>query len=260
MNYVHPNFYAEHWLDIKSMVFENYRKDLNPNDIILIGNSAFQNIDEIKFGWPNYDRYIAYQLEPLAEGHWHATDKILRNLSGADEVWDYDLENIEFLKKNGIEAKYKPFLYTESLKRVQNVEELDIDVLFFGSLTENRLQILKSLSLYLNCNIMILKSFLNKKLDEFIARSKIVLDLHTEDRGIQKQSRIFYCLINNKCVLSEKSNFNFFGDLIIETKNNNFVSSINLILENKIWKNYLNVSERYKNLSEHILKKQTIEI
>jgi hypothetical protein len=251
MNYIHPILLSEVWFDIKEMVYENYRSEIRDNDIISIGTSAFKSLDQIKIEWPNYERYIAYQLEPFSDGHWYGKETILSNLVGFDEVWDYDLENIEFLKQNGIEAKYKPFVYTEALKRSNNLENPDIDVLFYGSLNNKRFQILSEISEYFN--IVILKSVTGSKLDEFISRAKIILDLHSNDHRKQKQSRIFYSLINNKCVLSETSNFNYFKDLIIESNAQNMVSSIDLILRNNLWKNYLNVSDRFKLLSQQKL-------
>lgn len=251
MNYIHPIMLGEVWLDIKEMIYENYRNEIGDKDVISIGTSAFQSLDQLKIGWPNYEKYIIYQLEPLSDGHWHGKDKILSNLAGAHEVWDYDLENIEFLKQNGIEAKHKPFVYTEALKRVNNIENPDIDVLFYGTLNDKRCKILLEISEYFN--IVILKLVTGSKLDEFISRAKIILDLHSNDYAKQKQSRIFYSIINNKCVLSETSNFNYFKDLIIESHPRNMVSSIELILKNNIWKNYSNVSDRFKLLSQEKL-------
>lgn len=250
MNYNHPIAMNEHWLDVRSMIFENYLGDFEPTDIISIGTTAFQNMEQMRRDYPNFKKYIAYQLEPLADNHWHNKEKIIQNLHGADEVWDYDLENINTLKEYGINAKHKPFLYTESLKRVNNFENPDIDILFYGTLTKERLEILRLISDFFG--IVILRLATGKKLDEFIARSKIILDLHTNDAGKQKQSRIFYALINNKCVISEKSNLNYFKDLIIEADTNHMIAAIDLVLKNGIWKNYSNVSESFKLLSQNV--------
>lgn len=250
MNYNHPVAMSEHWLDVRDMVSENYLGNLGINDIISIGTAAFQQMHQIRKDYPNFEKYISYQLEPLTNGHWHSKEKIIQNIHGADEVWDFDLENINILKEHGINAKYKPFLYTESLKRVVNCENPDIDILFYGTLTKERLEILRILSDFFN--IVIIRSVTGKKLDEFIARSKIILDLHTNDGGRQKQSRIFYALINNKCVLSEKSNSNHFKDLIIEVDSSQMIGVIDLILKNGIWKNYSNISESFKLLSQNV--------
>lgn len=241
---------SEHWLDIRDMIYENYANDFGFNDLISIGTTAFESIDKLKAGYPNCEKCIAYQLEPLVDTHWHTKDKIFNNLSGADEVWDYDLDNINILRDHGINAKHKPFLYTESLKRVENSADPDIDVLFFGTLTKDRLEALRSISDI--CNLVVVRLFTGAKLDEFIARSKIVLDLHTQDGGRQKQSRIYYSLINNKCILSEKSNINYFGDLIIEAYASQMTVACSLILNNGLWRNYLNVSDRFNLLSKSI--------
>jgi hypothetical protein len=254
MNYIHPELLSKHWYDIYLMVEENYSNGVGENDLLIIGYCVFKSVSEIKNDFPGYERYIVYQLEPLNDKHWHTKDKIIENLIGADEVWDYDLENIEKLKHFDILAKYKPFVYTERLKRVKNIEEPDIDILFYGTLSEQRLKILSDISCsYELYKTVFIQNFEQEKLDEYLSRSKVVLDLHTDDGGVQKQSRIYYALINNKCVLSEKSNFNYFGDLIIESETHQLKSNIINILKNDIWKNYSNVSEKFKLLNKNML-------
>jgi hypothetical protein len=157
--------------------------------------------------------------------------------------------------QNGITSKFKPFVYTDCLKRVQNWEEPDIDVLFYGSLTESRLKILCDIAeRTLYTPFMMLTHTDGEKLDEYIARSKIIIDLHTEgDDKIQKQSRIYYALINNKCVVSQKSKRNYFKDLIIEPEED-FCAGLLHTLESGNWKNYSqNTAEKFKLQSTNLI-------
>lgn len=211
------------------MLEENYCSNLDNDTTVIVGACAQYSINEMRAtGAIQRKKIIAYQLEPLMTNHWHPAHKIIQNLQGADEVWDYDLDNIELLKTHGINAKYRPFLYTDKLKRIQNSENPDIDVLFYGTLMPRRTKIIYD-SIYnyvypqgredtvLNASIVCLNHVWGEKLDNFIARSKIVLNLNPHDgENRQQQSRIFYSLINNKCVISEKSKRNYFGELINE--------------------------------------------
>jgi hypothetical protein len=163
------------------------------------------------------------------ENHWWKTDAIIESLQGADEVWDYDLDNIEILKQHGIDAKFKPFLYTKALNTIVSNNEPEIDVLFYGTPTAYRGDFFEYFSksfvhyegrtseLYQTMNIVNLYNISDHRLSEYIARSKIILNLNPYDgTTIQQQTRIFYPLSNGKCVMSQKSNRNYFGNCIVE--------------------------------------------
>jgi hypothetical protein len=242
-----------HWNDISMMIEENYAHEYEHNDIVVMAVHHHQTIEQIKEFNPGHNRIIVYQLEPLSKNHWWSEEYIISRIKDADEVWDYDLDNIEVLKKYGIEAKFKPFLYADSLKRIENKEEPDIDVLFYGSSTKYRSHMMEIIT---NCGLIGKKivwlwnfSNENKILDEFISRSKIILDLpsdENDEKQLQKQSRIYYALINDKCIVSQKSFKNYFGDLIIEVEKNDVKSTLENLLENDNWKQYSNISEKFK--------------
>lgn len=258
MRYYYSISLNYHWESLSKMIDENYSHEYDPNDILVLSVHHHQTIDQIKDQNPGHKKIIIYQLEPLVENHWWNIDYIISRLRGADEIWDYDLDNIEILKSYGINAKFKPFRYTESLKNIDNLENPDIDVFFYGTLTEHRSKILEIIT---NCNLIDKTTLWSyglseELLKEFIGRSKIILDLQDNnnfakkpDGYIQKQSRIFYSLINNKCVVSEKSKKNYFGDLIIECDEKNLGYTLDYLLENDRWKQYSNVSEKFKNMS-----------
>lgn len=238
MKYFFLERYKPFWEDLMAMLDENYCYDLDIDTTVIIGACAQYSIDELRNnGAPLRKRIIVYQLEPLVETHWFSPKSIIQNLKDADEVWDYDLDNIKVLEEYGIKAKYRPLLYTNHLKRIKNVENPDIDVLFYGTILPRRMSLLYE-SIYktnypaehtntlLNSSFVCLNHVWGENLDHFISRSKIVLNLNTHDGdNRQQQTRIFYALTNNKCVVSEKANRNYFGDLI-----NEFSSAQELIL------------------------------
>lgn len=264
MRYWYTSAQCDFWPDVIGMIEENYIEGYDHNDVVVFASHHFQTIDEIKNENAGCNKVIIYQLEPLIDDHWWNKDFIISRLHDADEVWDYDLDNIKILKEHGINAKFKPFVYTKNLNKVKNKEELDIDIFFFGTITPHRHKMLDLLN---NSGFLMEKTFIwscgiyKDKLDELIGRSKIILDLHTienEEDQIQKQSRIFYSLINDKCVISEKSKRNYFGDLIVECNSTELVETIEHYLKTQKWKEYGNVSEKFKNTTYHDTLKNSL--
>lgn len=254
--YVYSSRFSNHWIDLLKMVEYNYAHELNPKDTLVIGHCVFEDINKIKKQFYGAERYIVYQLEPLHKNHWHSIEKLISNIKDADEVWDYDLDNIEVLKQYGINAKFKPFLYAENLRRVRNREEPDIDVLFYGTPTEARNEIFQQFydKYMITENLHICFNCHGDQLDEYISRSKIILDLHTDvSYNVQKQTRIFYALINGKCVISEKSRRNYYGDLIVECDRDLIGLTTVEYLRSNLWKKQSSmVSEKFKMASPTI--------
>lgn len=154
-------------------------------------------------------RYIPYQLEQLSEASWNAlSEKRKMLLSRAFDVWDYSRENIAFLKNRGIAARHVPLGYHESLERIPQHYEKDIDVLFYGSICERRRAVLDILSSDKNIAVRSLFDVYGSERDECIARSRIILNIHYYDVQILEAVRISY-LLNNRCfVVSEDSPIN----------------------------------------------------
>jgi hypothetical protein len=151
-------------------------------------------------------QYIPYQLEQLSAAEGVFSDNVKNILSRGFAVWDYSLENIEFLKRQAIFAQHLPVGYHESLEQVPQVEEKDIDVLFFGSLGDRRQTILARLEKAGNApKVKTLFGVYGKERDEFIARSKILLNIHYYSTKIFEAVRVSYLLNNRCCVVSEES-------------------------------------------------------
>ena len=260
--------YADHWRDISLMLEDNY-SEYSHDATVLINTAPRYHINTFKnSNMIKYNRVIAYQLEPLIENHWYSVETIVRNMEGADEIWDYDLDNIEVLKKYGINAKHRPCLYSKTLKRIQNLENPDIDILFYGTLSPRRTSIIHDAfyNAYISGNHLttisgattcLIHQVWGAKLDEFIARSKIIINLCPYDgKSIQQQTRIFYPLINNKCIISEKCNRNYYGGLIKEFSNaQEMIDLLGDLLTNDKWKQFSNNSfEETSSILKQVLR------
>lgn len=250
MQFYYNQFLAKHWNQLVTMLEDNYQTPENMDDTVIMGLHCHNSMKHIKQQVTDR-KLILYQTEPLIDGaHWHPIDKIISNIEGADEVWDYDLENIEILRSYGIEAKFCPPAFSHRLKRINNIDNPDIDVLFYGSHSTHRYELLRDMNatminnerttdFLMNGNIVWLYNITDDLLDHFIARSKIILNLKPFDHTVrQQQTRIYYPLINDKCILSERCNINYFGDTIHEfTGLEELKEKIIYLLENDNWRN-----------------------
>ena len=266
MKYLFEDTYAKHWLDITKMLEENYNEEIKDSSVV-VGACAKRPFSDFK-ALSEGRKVIVYQLEPLVNNHWHLPENIITNIKDADEVWDYDLDNIAILKSFGIDAKHKPCLYTHALKKIENVADPDIDVLFYGTMTERRSRFFseafykaiipyEQVSILTDMSTVMLNQVWGDQLDHFISRSKIILNLNPYDGDCrQQQTRIFYSLINNKCVISERSSRNYFGGLIREFSDpQEFILLAGELLTGDKWRDYTKSDfEGYSNTIRHYLK------
>ncbi len=148
---------------------------------------------------------IFYQLEQLSvHGGWLTADReqVLRT---ASEIWDYSEENVAFLRAKGFRnVSHLPLGYHPALQRIHHrpEEEKDVDVLFYGARNERRGVILNQLRE--RFRLRTLFGDYGEARDRWIARSRVVLNIHFYDRKVAEQVRLSY-LLNNECfVLSEE--------------------------------------------------------
>jgi hypothetical protein len=244
-----PGNFKVLWEMLSYSLVENYGTKVSSSS--LITSILYPKKFLVDFKAIANNKLIVYQHEPLVKNHYIDSESLLDNLELGDEIWDYDLENINYLKQRGIVATFRPFLYTRALKRIKNISDPDIDILFFGTLTPYRSKILSDFTrnynipfdlyhIFANLNIVIAWNKYGKELDELIGRSKIILNLHPyEGEQRQQQARIFYSLINNKCILSEKSKINYYNDMIVEFSGiKDMQAKVGFLLKDENWKKY----------------------
>lgn len=246
-------------------IFLEDKKYIPEDSIVVLGYHHLFDLDQFKIQNPG-KKIIIFQLEQLFDNkcQWYndtsldsemikKTKNVSYILKNCDEIWDYDQDNIVFLKSKGFKnIKHIKLGFTEKLVyKNKNKTEPFFDIIFFGSINEKRLHFLKKLSLkYKLCIISndcksykdyfddIYDSMYGQELFDYINNSKIVINLHYYDSHLQEQVRIFELLINNKLVVSQKSVKNYFGDLIIEfDSETEMIEKIDNILKKCLWKN-----------------------
>lgn len=252
------------WSQLAQMIFENYSNGYYNDCVIIAPHKILNGLEYYKNLYPN-SKMIAYQTEEI--GRMFSDELLVRNLRNFDEVWDYDLDNIEILNRYGIQAKFKPYQYTNVLKTVQNRENPDIDVLFIGSPTKSRGDFFEDFNFrcvipenemdeYLNYKFVTAFQVYGEMKDELTSRAKIILTLPQFPNGVQPQARIATDLINNKCILSQKSKRNYYDDLIVEFNDaNDCAAKIRYLIRDDNWRKFTNYSfkdycdKKYKELN-----------
>jgi len=161
-------------------------------------------------------RVILYQLEQLSDREGWFTAEREALLRSAWAVWDYSPENAEFLRRRGFEKTMcLPLGYHPRLERIRHRQEAnkDLDVLFYGAVNDRRRGVVHELQKRLRTEWLF--GIYGEERDAYIARARIVLNVHFYEAKILEQVRLAY-LLNNRCfVVSEAAEHNPFGEGIV---------------------------------------------
>lgn len=238
--------------DVETMLRAKFANTAGMDNTVVVLGSGISKLTPEQFKQQHLGmRLVVYNLEQLFKGSPWLNNKTMAWLAAADEVWDYDIENINFLYANGIRASYVPMEYTEELKFTSTFTgQKDIDVLFYGAPTDRRLKILQSwmgMSQH-HAVTMIATGISGKLLEHYIYRSKIILNLHAfENAYRQEQVRMFVPVINGSCVVSEQSTRNEFSTAIVESTTRNLNSTLKTLLKSGDWERVgMNAPDTYK--------------
>ncbi|MCC9622549.1 hypothetical protein LPB41_12675 [Thalassospira sp. MA62] len=119
------------------------------------------------------------------------------------EIWDYSPANIDVIKGFGAQnVRYLPIGYQKELQRIDITAEQGVDVLFYGSLNDRRRKILSEIE-GRGLNLKVLMGVYGKERDQWIARSKVILNHHFYESQIFEIVRVSYLLTNAKAVVAE---------------------------------------------------------
>lgn len=145
---------------------------------------------------------ILFNTEQIHEGSPWVSPHML-SLFWRFEVWDYSPSNTSNHSRLRLpELKLVPIGYAPELERIPN-EPDEIDVLFYGTLTERRRLLLDQLRLA-GLDVVCLQDVYGRRRDEYIARSRIVLNMHARENQAFECLRVAYLLNNRRCVVSER--------------------------------------------------------
>ena len=146
---------------------------------------------------------IFYNLEQLGDDLPSMTLPGFFDLFRRYPTWDYSQANIERLAALGLpRPTYVPIGYVPELTRISPADE-DIDVLFYGAPYERRYAVLRDLH-DRGLRVKWLSGVYGPSRDAWIARSKIVLNIHYWEAKIFEITRVSYLLANRRAVVSER--------------------------------------------------------
>lgn len=155
-----------------------------------------------RFPAPLPDDAVLYNLEQISpESSWFQSG--LLDVLRSRTCWDYSAANVTALATAGIQpAAVVPIGYAPALTRIAAAGE-DIDVLFYGSLNERRAAVLNAL-VARGVRVKHLFGVYGPERDAWIARSRIVLNMHYFDAKVFEAVRVSYLLANHRFVISER--------------------------------------------------------
>jgi hypothetical protein len=114
-------------------IFEYYRNEIA---------SMIDHSSQVKFWWDRHDEingpYVVYQTEDLIHSH-KRDEQYMRFLSNAEKVYDYSTVNLKY--HNGEFRPYLPKIHSKAYDGYK-----DIDVLFYGGMSDRRREIINQLS------------------------------------------------------------------------------------------------------------------
>jgi GT2 family glycosyltransferase len=187
--------------------------------------------------------HVIYQLEQLSTSEGWFRPDLFEILRTADQVWDYAPENIAFLAERGLtRTKLLPIGYHDTMRRIGRQVQ-DIDVLFYGCLNDRRRSILEEIGQF--ANVKCLVSVYGKERDAYIARSKIILNLHYYEAQIMEQVRISYLLNNHAFVISESSPNDVYEGSIVTASTKDIVATVRHYLDHP-QERYLKAKEGFQ--------------
>ena len=201
-------------LNCKSSITFNHL-DTNPEKKKIIFGGHLLNNDLINKVPNNSIVFNTEQIESNTE-EWR--ERIIKLANRNIELWDYSLFNIKFTQdKTNIKAKLFEIGYQRELNRITHKKTKKVDVLFYGSINDRRKIIIDKL-IEKNIKVKCLFGVYGKDRDDWIAKSKLVLNMHMYDSKIFEIIRVFYLMTNGVPVVAEYDD---------KTKiNNNFLMGI----------------------------------
>lgn len=178
--------------------------DVKVNELLADGINILLGYHLLTFNQQIADTaYIPFQLEQLSADTGLLNENTERILQRALQVWDYAPTNIRFLEHIGIDAVHVPIGWHANLQTITRVAEPDVDVLFYGSVGERRRLLLEKLAA--RFRLKVLFGLYGAERDAWIARSRIVLNIHHYAAQIFEAVRVSYLLNNGCLVVSEQA-------------------------------------------------------
>lgn len=145
---------------------------------------------------------VLVNMEQVTEGSdWFrgAYSKFVKRFA----VLETSTGNIERFRAIGVHnTALLPLAPMPEWTKIRHAQEKDIDVLFYGSMTERRRAIILAL-IERGLKVKTLFGVYGEERDMYIGRSKIVINIHVQPDWLLETVRVLYLLANRACVVTE---------------------------------------------------------
>ena len=263
------NIYMESIVKMFLEHFDNYSMD---DVVVVIGDCPSTNMYKRLPKKHLSKKIIFYQVEPLLDYRQAEAgnqsfvttcmvidffEKVGKELPRSQfEIWEMEWMNKRYIEERSdiIVDRVVPARYTKSLKTLKvPLEAKYIDILQFQTPTARRMQEAINLAVdshfYGKWNWVSVYSCVDHNyLNDLISHSKVVVNYHHSNIEFQEQFRILQCVMNDTCVISEKSRMNYFKDSIIEAPLESMAKTIEEVVDTGLWMEYSNSCQRYKKV------------
>lgn len=152
--------------------------------------------------WSQVDTVI-WQLEQLDDSPNQWNSQREAHLRHARKVWDFSPVNAAFLLNKGINAQPLVPGHHPAMKTIRPAPLRDIDILFYGSVGDRRRILLGRLSE--SFRLQALFGVYGAERDSWIARSRLVINIHHYSAQLFESVRVSHLLNNQTPILSENS-------------------------------------------------------
>jgi tetratricopeptide (TPR) repeat protein len=173
---------------------------------IVLATGCLPNASQLGWGEPLVFRAdtVLYQFEQAARpGQLLASGSV--GFFRALETWDYSRLNVRRHHLAGLPAvRHVPLGYAPVLTHIAE-RATDVDVLFYGRPSERRQAVVDGLRRH-GVRVEWPQMVFGEERDAWIARSRIVLNVHCYEAKIFELPRVLYLLANQRCVVSETGN------------------------------------------------------
>jgi len=148
------------------------------------------------------NKVFFYQLEQINSDNKYKriiNNNLINNIENSIITFDYSKENINYYSKK-INAKIS-YLPPPCNHIISSNGDKEYDILFYGTLNQRRKDILNYLKQYYNVHVIY--NIFGQELDNYIKKSKIILNIHYFDNPILETLRIHQAICHNVHIISE---------------------------------------------------------
>jgi len=131
------------------------------------------------------------------------------------QTWDYSERNVRAWRELGISDRVRWLRpgYVPEATTVDPATPTDIDALFYGLVNARRRTILDALARR-NVRTYVLHGSYGAERDAYIARARIVLNIHATPEAVFEMPRAIHALANRRALVSESTDDDSIADLV----------------------------------------------